>query len=81
MRLGFLTKLFHFDSDDDPQLDTAKLAEIKKSWQVDIVESDTDDPLASAKERGVEVISEELTKQYGRKVGGAWRSTGKGRGK
>ena len=79
MCFDFFTKLFHFDSSDEPQLDTAKLAEIKKSWQVDIVESSTDDPLVSAKEKGVNIISEELTK-HGRVNGGAWRSTTKGRG-
>lgn len=81
MRFGFLTKLFHFDSSDEPQLDTGNLYEIKKGWQVDIVESGTDDPLASAKEKGVEIISEELLKRHGRMNGGVWRSTTKGRGK
>lgn len=68
-----LTKLFH--SDSDPQLDTGKLAKIRDIWQIDIV-SDPDNPLLSAKEQGVEIISEELSKQSGR-----WRSVTKGRGK
>lgn len=79
MRLGFFK--FNFNSSDYPKLDTSALGEIKKWWQIDIVESDPDNPLAEAKEQGVDIISEELTKQHGRMSGGAWRSTSKGRGK
>lgn len=78
MLLDALTKLFRFDSSDDPQLDTDKLAKIKESWEIDIV---SDDPLLPFKEKGVEIISEELLKRHGRTNGGAWRSTTKGRGK
>lgn len=69
------TKLFGFDS--DPQLDTGKLAKIKDVWQIDIV-SDPNNPLQSAKEKGVEIIEEEMN--HGHKWGGAWRSSTKGRG-
>lgn len=79
MLFDALTKLFVFDS--DPELDTARLVPIGESWQVDIVAGGKDDPLTSAKEQGVEIISEELSKRHGRMNGGAWRSTTKGRGK
>lgn len=68
-----LTKLFH--SDSGPQLDTDRLAKIKDIWQVDIVAGGPNNPL---KEQGVEIISEEISS--GRKYGGGWRSTTKGRG-
>lgn len=66
-----LTKLF---GDSDPELDTTRLAQIRDSWQVDIVSGDPDDPILSAKEKGVEIIAE--VSKHGR-----WRSTTKGRGK
>lgn len=66
-----LTKLF---GDSDPELDTARLAQIGESWQVDIVSGDPDDPLLPTKERGVEIIAE-ISKH------GRWRSVTKGRGK
>lgn len=73
-----ITKLLGFDS--VPELDTARLVPIGESWQVDIVAGDPSDPLLPFKEQGVDIISEELSKQHGRMTGGAWRSTTKGRG-
>lgn len=82
MLFDALAKLFHFDSsDDDPQLDTDKLAQIKDNLEIDIVSNDPDNPLLSIKEQVVNIISEELSKRHGRMNGGAWRSTTKGRGK
>lgn len=81
MSLDFFTKLFHFDSADDPSLDTDTLARIKESWEIELVSSDPDNPLVPFKEQGIAIILEEILKQHGRMIGEVWRSTTKGRGK